>query len=336
MDPAQIERKKREIVERCGPWTAHSIRLADGVDTFDEAHWDTRLRRFIQIAADLSKKPVPELRVLDLACLEGAYGIEFALQGARVVAIEGREANLEKVRFAKEVLGLAHLDPVLDDVRSLSPETYGTFDVVLCLGILYHLDAPDVMEFLRRVADVCTGVAIIDTHFALEGDLSFDWGRKTYWGTSIPEHHPDLMADEKVDAKWSSLDNVRSFWLTKASLCNLLSHVGFTSVFECLTPYEFHNADWPRNPDGGRHVVWEDRTTFVAVRGQQRPLITSPMTEALPEEDRPEHPDGFAGHKNLPGKSNGAPRRPRSLRSMVSGFVPGPVKRILRRVVPKT
>src|SRR6516225_4517715 len=119
MDPEQIRSRKQEIIARYGPWTAHSFRLADGVDTFDQPHWDTRLRRFVQIVSDLSGKPIQDLRVLDLACLEGHYGIEFALQGGRVVATEGRPANLEKARFAKETLGLDKLELVLDDVRNL-------------------------------------------------------------------------------------------------------------------------------------------------------------------------------------------------------------------------
>ena len=94
MNPEQIRSGKQAIIARYGPWTAHSIRLADGVDTFEQPHWDTRLYRFVQIASDLSRKPLKDLRVLDLACLEGQFAIEFALQGARVVATEGRPANL--------------------------------------------------------------------------------------------------------------------------------------------------------------------------------------------------------------------------------------------------
>src|ERR1700757_3272977 len=58
MDPEQIRSKKQEIIARYGPCTAHSFRLAEGVDTFDQPHWGTRLRRFIQIAFDLSGKPI--------------------------------------------------------------------------------------------------------------------------------------------------------------------------------------------------------------------------------------------------------------------------------------
>jgi 2-polyprenyl-3-methyl-5-hydroxy-6-metoxy-1,4-benzoquinol methylase len=117
----EIKEKKQKIIERFGPWTAGSIHLADQIDTFDEPHWDARLRRFVQIAADLAGKPLEKLRVLDLACLEGQYGIEFALHGADVLAIEGREANLrESAEFpahAKEVM-----TSILQDYTSKSVE----------------------------------------------------------------------------------------------------------------------------------------------------------------------------------------------------------------------
>ena len=44
-----------------------------------------------------------DLRVLDLACLEAQFGIEFALHGSNVVGVEGREVNLAKAQFAKDI-----------------------------------------------------------------------------------------------------------------------------------------------------------------------------------------------------------------------------------------
>jgi 2-polyprenyl-3-methyl-5-hydroxy-6-metoxy-1,4-benzoquinol methylase len=67
-------------------------------------------------------KPISQARVLDLACLEGHYAIEFALHGAEVTAIEIREANIAKARYAKEQMGLGRLRLVQDDVRNVSVE----------------------------------------------------------------------------------------------------------------------------------------------------------------------------------------------------------------------
>jgi 2-polyprenyl-3-methyl-5-hydroxy-6-metoxy-1,4-benzoquinol methylase len=127
---------------------------------------DGRLRRILQIACDLAGQPLNQLRVLDLACLEGHYGIELALHGAEVVGIELREANLAKARYVKDYLRLDRLTLYQDDVRNLSLEKYGQFDLVICSGILYHLDVPDMFHLVRRIFEVCTRLAIIDTLIA--------------------------------------------------------------------------------------------------------------------------------------------------------------------------
>src|SRR5215213_4154131 len=144
----------QKVIELSGDWTDHNIHIAGDLYTIGEDVVSTRLRRIVQIVSDVSGEPLANLRVLDLACLEGLYAVEFARQGAQAVAIEGREVNLEKVKFVKKALGLDNLTVCHDDVRNLSPEKYGEFDVALCLGILYHLDAPDVFRFAENIARV--------------------------------------------------------------------------------------------------------------------------------------------------------------------------------------
>lgn len=51
------------------------------------------------MAQDFIVKSPCELRVLDLACLEVHYAIEFALYSASAVGIEYREENLAKSPF---------------------------------------------------------------------------------------------------------------------------------------------------------------------------------------------------------------------------------------------
>jgi 2-polyprenyl-3-methyl-5-hydroxy-6-metoxy-1,4-benzoquinol methylase len=113
MNKEYMERVRQELIDRYGLWTAHCIHLGNKVYTFAEPQvpqLDSRLRRFLQVVADLSARPLNELRVLDLACLEGHFGIEFALHGSEVLAIEGREANIAKARFAKDVLAVDNIE----------------------------------------------------------------------------------------------------------------------------------------------------------------------------------------------------------------------------------
>ena len=55
--------------------------------------------------------------------------------------------------------GVEDVELELDDI---SPDAVGRFDVVLFLGVLYHLKHPWVA--LERVASVCDGLLILETH----------------------------------------------------------------------------------------------------------------------------------------------------------------------------
>jgi len=264
--------RKREFVERYGDWTAHDILLGEGISTrgglvSGDEH---RLRRVVQIVSDLVAQPIAELRVLDLACLEGLYSVEFAKRGAEVVGIEGREANVAKARFAQEALGLDSLEFLHDDVRNLSAATHGEFDVVLCIGILYHLDAPDVFAFLERLGEVCRRLAVIDTHVALSPRSVRSHAGHEYRGISFVEHSAASAPEAREESVWASLDNPRSFWPTRPSLLNALERAGFTSVYEC---------ELPARPGEQR-----DRATFVAVKGAPEALVATPTPFAEPPE----------------------------------------------------
>jgi 2-polyprenyl-3-methyl-5-hydroxy-6-metoxy-1,4-benzoquinol methylase len=288
IDTEAIRREKADIVARYGNWTAHNIHLVGDVYTMQSGVTgdEFRLRRVMQIIADVTgARPLEDLRVLDLACLEGMYSVELARKGATVVAIEGREANIAKAAFAKRVLRLDTIQLIRDDVRNLSREQHGEFDVVLCLGILYHLDWPDVFAFLERVANVCSGFAIIATHTSVAAaELRTHRGRE-YWGSSIREHAPDSTRQERERALWASLDNPRSFVLTKASLYNILAHVGFTSAFQCRIPPETI-YEYPTPTDG---LEW---STFLAIAGNRTNLLSAPLLNQRAWEDLP---DGAPG-----------------------------------------
>lgn len=312
MDVELIENKKRKIMEKFGPWSAHNIFLEGDVYTINKgiAGDEVKLRRILQGVSDLSRRPLGSLRVLDLACLEGLYAVEFARHGAEVVGIEGREANIEKARFAKEVLALEKLELVQDDVRNLSKEKYGYFDVVLCLGILYHLDVPDVLTFLERIAEVCQGFVLIDTHVSIVPEKSYLHGGRNYWGRAYKEHDVNSTSEDRARQLWASLDNPESFWLTRTSLYNALSHVGFTSVYECHVPSESEKPI--------------DRVTLLAVRGQRQNLFCSPLLSAQLIEDVAE---------NVDNADVSSTESPHSESLVVGGLLPASIRKLIKRVL---
>jgi tRNA (mo5U34)-methyltransferase len=135
-DPARIRRR----AEALGRWF-HNLDLGGGVQTapdhFLGDYPAVKWRRFQHaIPADLSG-----LTVLDIGCNGGFYAIEMKRRGAaRVVGIDPDEDYLAQARFAAEVTGQEIEFHTLSvyDVGALGER----FDIVLFMGVLYHLRHP--------------------------------------------------------------------------------------------------------------------------------------------------------------------------------------------------
>jgi SAM-dependent methyltransferase len=266
---------REEIIARYGPWTAHNIRLGDGTYTIspEPTGDEPKLRRIVQLVCDLYDGSLEGVRILDLASLEGMYALELARRGAQVVAIEGRTANIEKARFAARSLGL-DVDFQLGDVRNLSVNAQGTFDVVLCLGILYHLDLADGVSLVERIRAATRKAAIFDTAIALAATEKHTVDGIVLHGERLVEHERGDTEEQRLARLWSSLDNDTAFVPTFPSLLRLLSAKGFSTVLQVHVPHE------PEKPDG--------RVTLVAMTNTPvMPLLTPEPRAAQVQEHRP-------------------------------------------------
>jgi len=204
-------------MRRLGGWGMRSV--------LSEEVRDIRIRRVAQWVRDFAGDPAG-LRILDLGAYEGRHSLALAELGAEVVAIEGREEHVAVARASAERLGLPNLTIVHGDVTD-EVGKHGTFDVVLVLGVLYHLPAKQACQLIESVARISTDLSIIETQVSLSPKREVAYGGHTYWGMDYPE-------DTTLPA--ASIENETSFWLTKPSLLNLLTHVGFSSVAEAHIP----------------------------------------------------------------------------------------------------
>jgi SAM-dependent methyltransferase len=256
--------RMKQIEAEHGPWSSHDIYLGHGVYTTRE-EWHgphPRSHKIVQAISDFVNPDLSKVRVLDLGCLEGLLAIECALYGCEAVGIEVRSASLAKANFAREALGLSRLSFHQDDALNISKEKYGEFDVILCCGLFYHFDAPDLIPFLRTIRSMCTSMFVLDTHFAYEAKEAFDWEGRAYLGYSIREF-PDHVSDqERIMNLWASFRNIYSFVPTKVSLFNMLHDVGFTSVIESIYPVHSH--------------LTQDRTILLAMNGRRFPPLNWP------------------------------------------------------------
>ena len=141
----------REIqrrIEELGPWF-HNLSLS-GVPTapdhFLGDYPAVKWRNFQSaLPLDLSGKSV-----LDIGCNAGFYSIEMKKRGAaRVLGVDHDELYLNQARFAASVLN------VDIEFRSMSvydlPQLREQFDLVLFMGVFYHLRHPLLaLDILRQ------------------------------------------------------------------------------------------------------------------------------------------------------------------------------------------
>jgi SAM-dependent methyltransferase len=103
---------------------------------------ESRLRNLFH---HLDSRTLAPKRILEVGCGTGELGQAFADLGCQVVSVDARVEYIEETRRrfpgrSAYVMDLEHWDP--------SP--LGTFDALLCFGLLYHLSSPG--EFLSACA----------------------------------------------------------------------------------------------------------------------------------------------------------------------------------------
>jgi Methyltransferase domain len=177
----------------------------------------------------------PPGRLVDLGAGHGAFSVRAAKTGWKVTAIDARTVRWPD---APEVTWVQR------DVRDAELAGY---DMILCLGLFYHLTVNDQLELLKR----CAGTPmIIDTHLA-NGLSTFTLSERVevsgYDGRWFVE------AGDRPTASWK---NPESFWPTPESFYGMLSDNGY-SVVTAAEPWYL-----------------PDRTFFVALPSQPRTSST--------------------------------------------------------------
>jgi tRNA (mo5U34)-methyltransferase len=157
-----------------------------------------RLDDLKALADALFDEPLPGKTVLDIGCYDGFFSFEARRRGAkRVVATDH---YVWKDKRCRQCFDLARriIAPDMEaydlDISELTPESIGTFDVVLFSGVLYHLRHP--LLTLEHVALLANQTLVVETHMdAAESQrpaMTFYPGRElnndpsNWWGPNRP------------------------------------------------------------------------------------------------------------------------------------------------------
>jgi protein-L-isoaspartate O-methyltransferase len=169
---------------------------------------DVRVEQFFHFA------PNPRT-ILELGSLEGAHTFILAQHPGveRVVAIEGREANLRKARFVQGHLEIQNIEFIQANLETADLTDFGKFEAVFCSGLLYHLPEPwKLIEQLAKIAPLL----FVWTQYAAEQQAA-DVGHGLRG-----KIHTEGGPDEPLSGMSRS-----ATWLTLSSLREVVARAGY-------------------------------------------------------------------------------------------------------------
>ena len=132
----------------------HQIEVSPGIVTPGINNAKTVLS-LMDLPKDLAGK-----RVLDIGARDGFFSFECERRGAEVIAIDYVSGDRTGFNVARDLLG-SQLKLHHDNAYNVTPEKYGTFDIVLLLGLLYHLRDP--LFVLDAIRGVCRAALYVET-----------------------------------------------------------------------------------------------------------------------------------------------------------------------------
>jgi tRNA (mo5U34)-methyltransferase len=155
------------------PWPLAKEPLPLVSDELPEIH-ATRLEMLEPLARPL----VQRARVLDIACHEGWFAHRMVDWGAReVIGVDVREINIRRADLLRRHFGIAErrLRFIQANVYDLTPEALGRFDVVLMLGLIYHLENP--IGAIRVARALTSNVCFLESQLTQQVEpIRFGWG----------------------------------------------------------------------------------------------------------------------------------------------------------------
>jgi len=140
---------------------------------------DTRWRMVETCLDQRLGSAVSGLNAIDLASHQGWFAWKMAQKGfSSVLGVDARESHVNDSNLIRDIYGLEQLTFEQGDVHEQSAIQRGQFDVVLMLGLLYHLENP--VGALRVCRDLCKNVCLIETQIVPGMSGYVDYGSYQY------------------------------------------------------------------------------------------------------------------------------------------------------------
>jgi FkbM family methyltransferase len=174
---------------------------------FDQEHY----LRHIEARGQFIRRMVPELQravgfqsALDAGCGVGFFAALLKECGLSVEAFDGRENNVDNARKR-----YPEIDFSQGDIEDKSILGLGEHDLVLCFGLLYHLENP--LKAIRNLRALTKKVLLLET-------------------MCLPVAEPTALLRIEPDSDDQSLTDL-AFYASEGCIVKMLYHAGFKTVY---------------------------------------------------------------------------------------------------------
>ncbi len=186
----------------------------------------------------------PDATAIDVACSEGWFSQRLLDWGAaRVIGVDVRESNVRRAALVRDHLGIdaERLSFERSDVYDLDPAKLGRFDVVLCLGLVYHLENP--VGAVRIVRALTGGACMIESQLTRQNEpIEHGWGVTDVTVPAEPSFAGFVEPGQDTNPA-ASIGGIISLVPNRAAMEAMARVAGFESV-EFLTAGRGHNKQY--------------------------------------------------------------------------------------------
>ncbi len=212
---------------------------------------ETRRKMIFTLLDKIIGDKWPEMNCLDVACNEGYYSFELAKRGAKkVIGFDAREINIQKANFVKSWFSYDNIEFFIEDINRIDTQKFEKFDIVFCLGLLYHLENP--LLAMKKCREFTKNICVIDTQITRASmKISTGWGvtgndRETVDSIAVLDE-PYYKTD--INSSTTGLSLVPN----RSALITMLNHCGFSKI-GFIEPY----------PDSYEQYINHDRVIIFA------------------------------------------------------------------------
>jgi len=154
-------------------WRGRGVTITHEESLTGRAEFLSALVRKVLVES-FSAEEMSELTVVDIGCYDGWLLEQLAdLPIRRLVGVEPRGRNLEKGNKVRQILRIgSRVEYRVGSIESLGQES---FDVVICTGLLHHLES--VGDAIRKLRSICRRKLILETMCLSDAHVTADFVR---------------------------------------------------------------------------------------------------------------------------------------------------------------